>query len=88
VLFSFTAFTPLIVRDKSGGYAVYGDGYTDNFQGWDMSENDNNPNVDNSTHGSHVSGCAAASTDNAIGVASPGFKCKFLPVTLSIIYFN
>jgi serine protease len=57
-----------------------GDGYIDNFQGWDMSENDNNPNVDNSTHGSHVSGCAAASTNNAIGVASPGFKCKFLPV--------
>ncbi len=66
--------------DPVNGIDDDGDGYTDNFQGWDMSENDNNPNVDNSTHGSHVSGCAAASTDNAVGVASPGFKCKFLPV--------
>jgi serine protease len=66
--------------DPVNGIDDDGDGYTDNFQGWDMSENDNNPNVDMSTHGSHVSGCAAASTDNAIGVASPGFNCKFLPV--------
>jgi serine protease len=66
--------------DPVNGIDDDGDGYTDNFQGWDMSENDNNPNVDNSNHGSHVSGCAAASTDNGIGVASPGFKCKFLPV--------
>ena len=51
--------------DPVNGIDDDGDGYTDNFQGWDMSENDNNPNVDNSTHGSHVSGCAAASTDNA-----------------------
>ncbi len=56
------------------------DGYVDNFRGWDMSEKDNNPNVDNSTHGSHVSGCAAAATNNGVGVASPGFNCRFLPV--------
>lgn len=57
-----------------------GDGYVDNFRGWDISENDNNPNVDNSNHGSHVSGCAAAATNNGVGVASPGFNCTFLPV--------
>jgi len=56
------------------------DGYIDNYRGWDMSENDNNANVDNSDHGSHVSGCAAAVSNNGIGVASAGFKCKFLPV--------
>lgn len=66
--------------DPVNGIDDDGDGYIDNFQGWDVSENDNNPNVDNSTHGSHVSGCAAASTNNAVGVASPGFNCKFLPV--------
>jgi hypothetical protein len=66
--------------DPVNGVDDDGDGYIDNFQGWDVSENDNNPNVDNSTHGSHVSGCAAASTNNAVGVASPGFNCKFLPV--------
>lgn len=67
-------------KDPINGKDDDGDGYVDNFRGWDMSENDNNPNVDNSTHGSHVSGCAAAATNNNIGVASPGFNCTFLPV--------
>ncbi len=56
------------------------DGFTDNYRGWDVSENDNDPMIDQSPHGSHVSGCAAASTDNGVGVASPGFNCKFLAV--------
>ena len=60
------------------------DGYIDNFRGWDVSENDNSPMVVSSTHGSHVSGCAAAVTDNATGVAAPGFLCKFLPVKASL----
>lgn len=61
------------------------DGYIDNFRGWDVSDKDNNPNVDNANnvHGSHVSGCAAAATNNGAGVASPGFNCKFLPVKSS-----
>jgi serine protease len=67
-------------KDPINGVDDDNDGYIDNFRGWDMSEKDNNPNVDNSTHGSHVSGCAAAATDNGVGVASPGFKCTFLPV--------
>ncbi|MCC6251834.1 MAG: S8 family peptidase [Bacteroidia bacterium] len=67
-------------NDPINGIDDDNDGYIDNFRGWDISENDNNPNIDNSAHGSHVSGCAAASTNNGIGVASPGFNCKFLPV--------
>lgn len=67
-------------NDPINGIDDDGDGYTDNWRGWDMSENDNNPMIDNSDHGSHVSGCAAAVTDNGVGVASPGFNCRFLPV--------
>lgn len=59
------------------------DGYTDNFQGWDLGENDNIPQVNASGHGSHVSGCAAAVTDNATGVSSPGFYCRYLPVKIA-----
>lgn len=59
------------------------DGFADNFRGWDVSENDNNPMVGNQSHGSHVSGCATATTNNAIGVAAPGYNCKFLPVKSS-----
>jgi serine protease len=69
--------------DPINGIDDDGDGYTDNFTGWDLGENDNDPQVNASLHGSHVSGCAAAVTDNGVGVASPGFNCKFLPVKIA-----
>jgi serine protease len=56
------------------------DGFIDNFRGWDVSENDNDPMCVASSHGSHVSGCADAVTNNATGVAGPAYNCKFLPV--------
>jgi len=59
------------------------DGYIDNFRGWDLGENDNNPQANVSGHGVHVSGCAAPSTDNGIGVAGPGFNCRLLPIKIS-----
>lgn len=70
-------------NDPINGVDDDGDGYIDNYRGWDMSDNDNNPMVPGggtAAHGSHVSGCAAAQTNNGVGVASPGFNCKFLPV--------
>jgi serine protease len=69
--------------DPINGLDDDNDGFIDNYRGWDVSDKDNNPMVGNSSHGSHVSGCAAASTDNGVGVASTGFLCKFLPVKSS-----
>ena len=69
--------------DPVNGVDDDNDGYVDNFRGWDLGENDNNPQVNASSHGSHVAGCAAAVTDNGTGVASPGFYCKYLPVKIS-----
>lgn len=60
------------------------DGFTDNFHGWDVSENDNNPVNVNSTHGAHVTGCAAAVTDNGVGVSGPAFNCRILPIKASL----
>lgn len=60
------------------------DGFIDNFRGWDVSENDNDPMVVSEPHGSHVSGCADAVTNNSIGVAAPAYNCKFLPVKSSL----
>lgn len=59
------------------------DGYVDNYRGWDLGDNDNNPQYGTDPHGVHVAGLAAASTDNATGVAGVGFKCKFLPVKVA-----
>lgn len=69
--------------DPVDGIDNDGDGYTDNFLGWDLGENDNNPAVNVNPHGSHVSGCAASVTDNGTGVAGPGFNCKFIPIKIS-----
>jgi len=60
-------------------------GYVDDINGWDFAENDNDPNpvIDSQNHGTHVAGCASAVTDNGIGVAAPGWKCKILPLKFS-----
>lgn len=67
-------------NDPIDGVDNDNDGNIDNFRGWDVSGNDNDPMVGVSDHGSHVSGCASAVTDNGTGVAGPGFNCRFLPV--------
>ncbi|MBK7964876.1 MAG: S8 family peptidase [Bacteroidetes bacterium] len=69
--------------DPVNGIDDDNDGYIDNFQGWDLGESDNTPETNANSHGSHVAGCAAAVTDNAIGVAAPGFYCKYLPVKIA-----
>jgi serine protease len=66
--------------DPINGIDDDNDGFIDNFRGWDVSENDNDPMVVSQRHGSHVSGCASAVTDNGTGVAGPGFRCRILPV--------
>lgn len=58
------------------------DGFIDNYYGWDLGENDNDPNVNTIVHGSHVSGISSATTDNNVGIAGSGFKCRFLPVKI------
>ena len=59
-------------------------GYIDDIRGWDFGglsgTPDNNPMEDQPDHGTHVAGIASAVTDNGIGVASIGFKCKLMPV--------
>jgi len=59
------------------------DGYTDNFRGWDLGDDDNNPQFNAVAHGIHVSGLAAATVNNNIGMAGVGYKCKFLPVKIA-----
>jgi serine protease len=64
-------------------------GYIDDVIGWDFGglgnadgspTPDNNPIEDRPDHGTNVAGIASAVTNNGVGVASIGFKCKIMPV--------
>lgn len=59
-----------------------GDGYIDDINGYDVADNDNNPNPPNNTfdHGTHCAGIASAKTNNSTGIASIGFSCKLMAV--------
>ena len=59
-----------------------GDGYIDNFVGFDAALNDNDPYPFNSfhQHGTKVAGNVAAFTNNGIGLASVGFSVKLMGV--------
>jgi len=86
----YDPFHPDIIGNIKHNYAdpVNGldddnDGYTDNFSGWDIADGDNDPTAVANFHGQHVSGLAAATTDNGIGVAGTGFRCKFIHVKIA-----
>ncbi len=68
--------------DPINGEDSDGDGYIDNFYGWDLGEGNNDPTFNRNAHGLHVSGIAAATTDNITGIAGAGYKSKFLPVKI------
>lgn len=69
--------------DPIDGQDNDGDGYVDNYRGYDLGEDDSDTKSTSNIHGSHVSGCSSAATDNSVGVAGSGFKCKFLPVKIA-----
>ena len=56
------------------------DGYVDNFIGWDVQSNDNDPIHPDASygHGTNVAGCVSASTNNNTSIASVGWSVKIM----------
>jgi len=70
-----------------------GNGYVDDIYGWDFVgdisimeafskqwKEDNDPRNTNQTHGTHVAGCASASTNNLKGIAGTGYNCRIMSI--------
>ena len=57
-----------------------GNGYVDDVIGWDLGMNDNNPQENSPTHGTHVAGDASEATDNNLNGAGIGFSARIMAV--------
>ena len=70
-----------IGRNKaSNGVDDDGNGFVDDFRGWDFVNNDNDPMDDNS-HGTHISGLVAAKRDG-VGITGTAPTAKIMPLKI------
>ena len=72
----------LNASDSIDGIDNDGDGFTDNYYGWDFANNDNDPSADKSGHGTMVAGFSSATTNNDIGIAGTGYNCRYMPIKI------
>lgn len=56
-----------------------GNGYIDDYRGWDFANNDNDP-MDDHYHGTHVAGTIAAAGNNGIGVTGINWHARIMPL--------
>lgn len=69
--------------DPINGKDDDGDGYVDNFRGWDFANGNNEPLYNEfNGHGTQVSGIVSGQADNGKGLAGVGFRSKFLPLQI------
>lgn len=66
---------------ETNGIDDDGNGYIDDFRGWDFFNNDNNP-MDGHGHGTHVAGTIGAEGNNGIGVTGVNWKVKIMPIQI------
>ena len=73
-----TANLKIRYQDPVNGIDDDGNGYIDDWRGWDFWGNDNDPSImpNGNNHGSHVSGCVSQVTNNGIHGAGIGFRTK------------
>ncbi len=56
-----------------------GNGYVDDYRGWDFANGDNNPS-DDYGHGTHTAGTIAAVGNNGVGVTGVAWQARIMPL--------
>ncbi|MBI2926487.1 MAG: S8 family serine peptidase [Verrucomicrobia bacterium] len=64
---------------ETNGLDDDGNGYIDDFRGWDFVNEDNDP-FDDAFHGTHVAGTIGAVGDNSKGVVGVAWKVQLMPL--------
>ncbi len=65
--------------DKYNGFELI-----DNFRGWDLGDNDNNPTFGpGASHGAAMASITSATPDNNLGMVGTGFNCSYKPYKVS-----
>jgi subtilisin family serine protease len=64
---------------RTNGVDDDGNGYVDDWRGWDFANGDNDPTDDNG-HGTHVAGTIAAAGNNGLGVAGVTWSSRIMPL--------
>ena len=64
---------------RTDGIDNDGNGYVDDWRGWDFLNDDNNPFDDNG-HGTHVAGTIAAVGDNGLGATGVSWSARIMPL--------
>jgi subtilisin family serine protease len=64
---------------RTDGVDNDGNGYVDDWRGWDFKNDDNNP-FDDHGHGTHVAGTIGALGDNGAGVVGVSWTVKIMPL--------
>jgi subtilisin family serine protease len=64
---------------RTNGLDDDGNGYVDDWRGWDFANGDSNPTDDNG-HGTHVAGTIAAAGNNGLGVAGVTWSSRIMPL--------
>ena len=68
--------------DPINGIDDDGNGYIDDFRGWNTANDTNDPTATLSPHGMFTTGMSNATSNNGLGLAGNANKCRFVPIRI------